>query len=78
MKRCSRSSSVVTRRVLACLALRAVVTSCGDDDSSATIAATQAGLDNGEGGAAEVAAALSTLSTATTTLLTSLEGGPCG
>ena len=43
------------------------------------IAATEAGLDNlGDGGAAEVAAALSTLSTATTTLLASLEGGPCG
>ncbi len=43
------------------------------------IAATEAGLDNlGDGGAAEVATALSALSTATTTLLTSLEGGPCG
>jgi hypothetical protein len=43
------------------------------------IGATEAGLDNlGEGGAAEVSAGLSALSTATTTLLASLEGGPCG
>jgi hypothetical protein len=168
MKRYSTSWKVVLPRVVACLAICAVVTSCGDDDdSSATtiaadtdtadtdanttaevttagaasgdacadrealrssvaaltdvdvvaegtngltaavdavksdlekvrgsagsevepqvqavqdaIAATEAGVDNlGDGGAAEVAAALSTLSTATTTLLASLEGGPCG
>ena len=43
------------------------------------IAATEAGLANlGDGGAAEVATALSDLSAATTTLLTSIEGGPCG
>ncbi len=43
------------------------------------IGATEAGLDNlGEGGAVEVSAGLSALSTATTTLLASLEGGPCG
>lgn len=43
------------------------------------IAATEAGLDNlGEGGAEEVSAGLSALSTATTALLASLEGGPCG
>ena len=42
------------------------------------IDATQAGLTNlGEGGAAEIATALSDLSIATTNLLTSLEGGPC-
>ena len=171
MKRYSRSLSVVVPRAVACLAIFAAVTSCGDDDSSATtstadtavadtaesastvemttvpittggasqdacadrdalrssvaaladvdvvaegtngltaavdvvtsdlekvrasagsefepqvqavqdaIAATEAGLQNvGEGGAAEVATALSDLSTATTNLLTSLEGGPC-
>ncbi len=43
------------------------------------IAATEAGLKNlGDGGAVEVTAALSDLSTATTALLSSLEGGPCG
>ena len=43
------------------------------------IAAIEAGIGNlGEGGAVEVTAALSALSTATTTLLSSLEGGPCG
>ena len=43
------------------------------------IAAAEAGLQNlGDGGAAEVEAALTDLSTATTTLLTSLEDGPCG
>ena len=42
------------------------------------IAATEAGLANlGDGGAAEVATALSDLSTATSTLFTSFEGGPC-
>ena len=173
MKRYNRTSSVVVRRVVACLAICAVVTSCGDDDdSSATtiaagtdvagttvatttaemttvpttggtasadacadrdalrssvaaltdvdvvaegtngltaavdavkrdleavrasagsvvdpevqavqdaIADTEAGLANlGDGGAAEVATALSNLSTATRSLLTTLEGGPCG
>jgi len=43
------------------------------------IAAAEAGLENlGDGGATEVKAALTDLSTATTTLLTSLEDGPCG
>ena len=43
------------------------------------LAALEAGISNlGSGGAAAVAAALPVLSTATTTLLTSLEGGPCG
>jgi hypothetical protein len=42
------------------------------------IAATEAGLANlGEGGAAEVATALTALSTATTDLMTTLEDGPC-
>jgi uncharacterized phage infection (PIP) family protein YhgE len=41
------------------------------------IAAAEAGLQNlGDGGATEVKAALTDLSTATTTLLTSLEDGP--
>lgn len=171
MKRYSRSSSVIVRRGVACLAIIAVVTSCGDDDDSTAttsaadtavantevaatsaetttvpataaasgdacadrealrtsvagladvdvvaegtngltvaadavksdlekvrasagsevepqvqavqdaIAATEAGLANlGEDGAAEIATALADLSTATTNLLTSLEGGPC-
>jgi hypothetical protein len=43
------------------------------------IAAAETGIEHlGQGGAAEVATALTALSTATTTLMTSLEGGPCG
>ena len=43
------------------------------------LAAAETGIENlGNGGAAEVATALTALATATSSLMTSLEGGPCG